>query len=517
METLTDARILIVDDQESNVTLLEMMLARQGYANVTSTTDSAETVTIFEHEPPDLLLLDLQMPHPDGFEVMDLIQRWTTSETYVPVLVLTADASHATRLRALDSGARDFVPKPFDFVEVTLRIRNLLQTRKLQLELQALNETLEARVRRRTHELEEARTEAFQRLGMVAEYRDDVTRQHARRVGITSGILAAELGLDPTLVDVIERIAPLHDIGKIAIPDAILLKSGKLTDDEFALMRTHVTIGQQMLAGSSSPVLQVAAEIALSHHERWDGRGYPAGLAGEAIPITGRIVALADAFDAMTHDRPYKGAMPRAEAVAEIERCAGSHFDPAVVAAFARLDHQQLMTPTATESRSRLSDDAWHDLQQQHGISRAGAAYATDAALEATFADTPTPALIADDHRRCVTANAAACEALGLDIAELRKRRLDELVLPEIRPQLDAMWAEFLAAGVQSVDLQLLLPDGTTPMATCHGVAHLLPGRHLSLLTPIARSALDGIVADIARPRDRRASDGPRQSAPLRE
>jgi putative two-component system response regulator len=345
MTSLKDAQILIVDDQESNVLLIEKLLRKDGYTQVTSTTNSADVAGLFANGAPDLLLLDLQMPEPDGFAVMKLVEHWTTGDTYVPVLVLTADANRDTRRRALAAGARDFLTKPFDADEVYLRIRNLLRTRQLQLELQSHNEDLEDQVQCRTRELERARMEAYDALALAAEYRDDDTRQHTRRVGGLASALAGALGFDTATLAAIAQTAALHDLGKIGIPDAILLKPGKLTEQESTVMKEHARIGSEILSASSSPLFSLAAEIALTHHERWDGAGYPQGLAGAAIPLPGRIVALADAFDAMTHDRPYKAAMPLHEALAEVDRCAGTHFDRGVVEAFRQLDPQAIRQP----------------------------------------------------------------------------------------------------------------------------------------------------------------------------
>jgi putative two-component system response regulator len=219
---------------------------------------------------------------------------------------------------------------------VLLRIRNLLQTRFHSL-------LLESQVRERTEELEKAQIETLQRLAQAAEYRDDDTGLHTRRVGATCGQLAALLGFPPKQVELIIRAAPLHDVGKIGIADGVLLKPGKLTDEEFDIMRKHTIIGATMLSGSGSPWLQLAEEIALSHHERWDGRGYPRKLAGEEIPLIGRIVAVADVFDALTHERPYKTAWPVADAIAEISAQSGKQFDERVVQAFMTLDHEALV------------------------------------------------------------------------------------------------------------------------------------------------------------------------------
>jgi putative nucleotidyltransferase with HDIG domain len=209
--------------------------------------------------------------------------------------------------------------------------------------LDALNDDLEQRVDRRTAELERSREETLQRLARAAEWRDDETRQHAERIGRTAALLAAELGLDDATCAHLRSAAPLHDIGKIATPDAILLKRGRLTDEEMVIMRRHAQAGAQILSGSESAVLRLAEEIARTHHERWDGQGYPHGLSGREIPLSGRIVAVADVFDALTHARPYKPAWPLAAALEEIRRGAGTHFDPAVVAAFERLDHVALV------------------------------------------------------------------------------------------------------------------------------------------------------------------------------
>jgi putative two-component system response regulator len=215
-----------------------------------------------------------------------------------------------------------------------LRIRNLLETRFLHLSLQSHNETLEQRVRERTRDLEEARLEVLERLTQAAEYRDDATGQHTRRVGELSARMARKLLLGDEDVELIRRAAPLHDTGKIAIPDAILLKPGRLTPEEFEIMKTHASIGARMLSGGRTPMMLLAEEIALSHHERWDGTGYPNGLSGEDIPFAARIVAIVDFYDALANDRPYRSAWPESRIIAEIEGQSGKHFDPRVVEAF---------------------------------------------------------------------------------------------------------------------------------------------------------------------------------------
>jgi response regulator RpfG family c-di-GMP phosphodiesterase len=337
----SDARILVVDDEPANVLLLERLLARWGYEDVVSTTDSSQVLSLVERDPPSVILLDLAMPPPDGFEVMAQLSALPAAQG-IPVIVLTADVSAATRDRALSGGASDFVTKPFDEAEVRLRVRNLLRTRSLQIELEHHNELLEQRVRERTKDLEYARRETLSRLALAGEYRDDETHEHAQRVGRTAAVLGAQLGLPDHEVDLIRRSAPLHDIGKVGVPDAILLKRGRLTHDEFELIKGHTLIGGRILADSVSNVLQAGEIIARTHHERWDGGGYPTGLAGEAIPLHGRLVALADVFDALTHERPYKPPWPLERAVEEIRREAGHQLDPALVRTFESLDHRLL-------------------------------------------------------------------------------------------------------------------------------------------------------------------------------
>jgi putative two-component system response regulator len=231
----------------------------------------------------------------------------------------------------------DFLNKPFDPAEAEARVRNLLAARFLNQRVALQRDTLEERVSERTAELADTRSEILHRLARAAEYRDDVTGRHAERVGMLSSQIAAELGLPPREVDIIRRTAPLHDVGKIGVPDAILHKVGRLTPTEFEIMKTHTTIGAQILGGSSHRLLEVARGIALCHHERWDGLGYPHGRVGRDIPLEARIVSVADTFDTIAHHRPYKPALTPKEALAEILRCRGKHYDPDVVDAFAKI------------------------------------------------------------------------------------------------------------------------------------------------------------------------------------
>ena len=343
-ERLREARILLVDDQELNLRVLRQTLEMAGLTNITMTTDPFAVSPLVALHRPDLIVIDLHMPGLDGFGVMDAIRPLVDAAGYLPILVLTADVTESSRRRALESGARDFLTKPIDSIEVILRTRNLLQTRMLYLELELRNEDLEQRVRDRTQQVEAAQLETLDVLARTAEYRDDQTGRHVVRVGRASAHVARVLGLDEDTVRLLRLAAPLHDVGKIGIPDAILLAPRKLTPEEFDEMKRHTTIGAQILAGGSSTQLQLAERIALTHHERWDGRGYH-GLVAAEIPLASRIVGLCDVFDALTHERPYKSAWPIDMAVDEILRGRETHFDPAVVDAFSTLNPDELINP----------------------------------------------------------------------------------------------------------------------------------------------------------------------------
>jgi len=321
------------------VEVLRRVLERSGFTRVQTTTDPREARTLYLDFRPDLILLDLHMPHLDGLAVMDELNE-IAEATYLPILILTGDVSPEARRDALSRGAKDFVHKPFSTDEVLLRIGTLLETRFLYLQIQSQNQMLEAKVRERTRELEGAQFEIIERLAKAAEFRDDNTGQHTERVGQMAALMAKQIGLPESQVSLIRRAAPLHDVGKIGIPDKILLKPGKLTGDEFALVKTHTTIGARILSGSRFPILRLAEEIAFSHHERWDGEGY-ARIPGDSIPLPGRIVAIADVFDALTQRRPYKDAWPVDKAIDEIEQQRGRQFDPKLVEAFLRIIEQR--------------------------------------------------------------------------------------------------------------------------------------------------------------------------------
>lgn len=327
---LSAARILVVDDDPEEVAVLKAMLRHAGFAYVSSLTDACQFEWRFHAAPPDLLILDLQMPQRDAFAILELLRPWIAAD-HLPVLVMTEDPSVEVRRRALALGARDFVTKPLHINDVTLRVRNMLETRLLYLDLRKQNWDLIDAVFGRTKELEDTHIEMLERLAIAAEYRDDSTGQHTRRVGEFAARLAMTLDLPDAEVRLIRRAAPLHDVGKVGIPDALLLKPGRLTPEERRVMQSHTIIGAHILSGSDSPLMQMAEAIAMSHHERWDGHGYPARRAGDAIPLAARIVAVADAFDALTSDRPYRAARSATESLEELRRHRGRQFDPLII------------------------------------------------------------------------------------------------------------------------------------------------------------------------------------------
>jgi putative two-component system response regulator len=341
-------RILIADDNDSNAVLLEQILKGAGYRNVSTTRDAEDVTRLCRLDPqPDLLLLDLHMPRMSGFEVLAQLRPMLLGEPFMPVLVVSADVTPEAKRRALSLGASDFVTKPVDATEFLLRTAHLLKASEMRRELKQL-------VQCRTEELDRAREEVLERLALAAECRDDVTGEHVLRVARTAKLLACELGIRPLMQSMIEAAAPLHDIGKIAIPDGILQKRGPLTDEERDVMRQHVEIGARILEGGQCAHLEIAHDIALYHHERWDGDGYLHGLAGDEIPLAARITSVADVFDALTHSRPYKHAWPVKRAAQEIVDQAGRQFDPQVVDAFTRLDHPDLVDPPLLAGAPRI-------------------------------------------------------------------------------------------------------------------------------------------------------------------
>jgi putative two-component system response regulator len=330
----SDAKILIVDDQIPNIDLLERILIKAGYKQILSTSEPVQFISTFQEFRPDIILMDLHMPKLDGVDLLHAMKKWVNENDFIPVLILTADISVDAKRRALAAGAKDFISKPLDRTEVLLRINNLLETRMLHRRIQSQNLNLEQKVRERTLKLEKSQEETLELLAIATEYRDDETGKHAHRVGELSARLAQRLGYDQKEVELIRYAAPLHDVGKIGIPDNILLKPGKLTAEEFAIIKQHTWIGKNILSKSQFPTFRLAAEICMTHHENWDGSGYPLKLKGDEIPLIGQIVSIVDMFDAITHDRPYKKAWSIESAIEEIKIHSDRKFNPDIVKVF---------------------------------------------------------------------------------------------------------------------------------------------------------------------------------------
>jgi putative two-component system response regulator len=344
--SINKANVVAIDEDATHLAHLQESLKQAGFKNVAGFTDPADALQACSAKLPDLVVLDTCMPSLDGFSLLTKL-RTTFASDQLPIVVFTEATCSETRSKALDIGASGFLTKPGEPTEIMLCVRNLLETKTLRQLLKNQSDLLSEHVQERTRDLEAARMEALERLARAAEFRDDDTGQHAKRVGQISARIAWRLADDETNPEILELAAPLHDIGKIGISDAILLKPNKLSHEEFEIMKTHTTIGAKILGGSSSPVLKQAAAIALTHHEKWDGTGYPLSLSGNQIPLAGRIVAIADVFDALTHERPYKRAWSQAQAVEYIKSRAGIEFDPHIVEAFCCIGRTTLLEEAA--------------------------------------------------------------------------------------------------------------------------------------------------------------------------
>jgi putative two-component system response regulator len=353
MTEFAHMRLLLVHGPGEGRELVEGILADGGYRHVVTTPDPARTLELCVTESPDLVLLDLDVPGASQV-ALDAIRHLTQGAGSLPVLALTADAPPEVRRWALSTGVRDFVTRPVDYAELLARVHNALQVRQLQLELRDHNAVLREAVRERTGEFDTAR-ESLSILAAIADYHDDDTYQHAQRVGVGAALIAQALDLDEHFVTMIRDAAPLHDLGKVGISRRILLKPDKLTPAEWMHMMRHVEIGARILAPARSPVLRLAADIAGTHHERWDGNGYVAGLVGAEIPLAGRITALADVWDTLTHERPYKPAWDEDRALAEIDAQAGAHFDPRIVEAFRSIDRRLVAAPLGDDLAVRVA------------------------------------------------------------------------------------------------------------------------------------------------------------------
>jgi len=345
--------ILVVDDEPRNVKLLETLLRHQGY-EVEAAADGASALQSVQTLKPDLILLDAMMPGMDGFEVAGKLKSSPHTRS-IPIIMVTSLDDRSSRLKALKMGAEEFLTKPVDRAELYIRVRNLLRLKEHADLLAVHARVLEARVSERSEQLVASYRQTIAALTRAASFRDEETGGHVQRISVYCVELAQTLGLDQAFCECIRYASPMHDIGKIAIPDRILLKRGPLDATEWATMRTHSALGARMLEGADSPYLNMGREIALGHHERWDGSGYPSGLAGEAIPLAARLMCIADVYDALRSVRSYKKAIDHGTAIAIIQHGDGrtdpAHFDPGVLAALnichARLEaiHHEIGDP----------------------------------------------------------------------------------------------------------------------------------------------------------------------------
>lgn len=326
-------RIAVIEDQSITLEVIQSVLARVPEYHIEGFQDPELAIARCVETVFDLVLSDYRMPVMNGIEFLERL-RQIPDYLHVPVVMLTADNDREVRLKAIRAGATDFLNKPFDPEELRVRVKNLLSLRDAQLSLANRARHLDQEVKRATKRLLETEEELIWRLARAIELRDGNTGAHISRVASASAIIAKHLGMGDQFCRTLYLAAPLHDTGKIGIPDLILNKPGRLTDGEMAVIRTHTDIGGRILENGSSELIRMAHEIAVSHHEKWDGSGYGRGLKGDEIPISGRIVAIADVLDALCTERPYKRAWSFDDGCAEIHRQSGQHFDPDCVFAF---------------------------------------------------------------------------------------------------------------------------------------------------------------------------------------
>jgi putative two-component system response regulator len=350
-EAMRFAKVVVIDDVAANLRLLESSLRALGLSQVKAFSDSAAGLAWLQKNPWDLLLLDLDMPQPDGFEILRQLSERDRSRSTVIVVTALSDADN--RRRGLAMGANDYISKPLDLPELLMRVHSCLQLSRASQLLEQERASLEQKVQQRTEQLSASFQSLVRSLSRAAEYKDDETGSHIMRIGASAALIASALGQDPEWVELLRLAAPMHDVGKIGIPDYVLLKPGAFTAEERAIMNRHAQIGHDILHDEAhSPLLELAAEVALYHHEKWDGSGYPAGLKGEAIPLAARIVALCDVYDALRSTRPYKQAWPAERAQQLIRTEAGRHFDPQLVQVIEGLFEQ------IEDLQNRFSDSA---------------------------------------------------------------------------------------------------------------------------------------------------------------
>lgn len=339
--------MLVVDDEERNRKLLKAVLVPMGFEVFLAESGEVALDEVYRVKP-DLILLDIMMPELDGFDTLKRLKE-DSGTSAIPVIMLTALTDVESKVRAFDLGADDFISKPAEKTELMARVRSLLKVKAYNDQQLNYRRDLENEVARVTEQLHEAYTniketslDTVYRLSQAAEYKDEDTGTHIERVSRFCAAIATKMGLADNMIDTLLYAAPMHDLGKIGIPDEILMKPGPLDDSEWLIMKKHCEIGSKILCDSKNEFLRMGETIALTHHERWDGSGYPDGLAGTEIPVPGRIAAVADVFDALTSRRPYREAVSMEEALEYIKEASGGHFDPGVVGAFFRVQEQIL-------------------------------------------------------------------------------------------------------------------------------------------------------------------------------